>query len=235
MKYMGSKRRIWKYISPIILEGRTQNQYYVEPFCGGCNSIAQVEGNRIAADINPYLIGMWKGLLGEEIYPAEISRETFKEAQKAYRNKEYIKYSISDIGWIGYMSSYNGIFYHSYSGIGSDGRNYVRSSINNILKQLPLLDGVVFNCCSYDKLVIPGNSIIYCDPPYKGTKGYDMKFDHDKFYDWCFRKKEEGHRIYISEYSMPSDFKCVWSMDISNSLDRYSQQRGKRTECLFTI
>ncbi|WP_300227263.1 DNA adenine methylase [uncultured Bacteroides sp.] len=232
---MGSKRRIWKYISPIILEGRTQDQYYVEPFCGGCNSIAQVEGNRIAADINPYLIGMWKGLQGDEIYPVEISRETYMKAQKAYRNKEYTNYSVSEIGWIGYMSSYNGMFYRSYSGIGSDGRDYIKASMNNILKQLPLLDGVIFNCCPYDKLEIPENSIIYCDPPYKGTKGYDIEFDHDMFYDWCFKKNDEGHRIYISEYSMPPEFKCIWSMDISNSLDRYSKHKDNRKECLFTI
>lgn len=40
----------------------------------------------------------------------------------------------SEIGWIGYMASYNGIFYNSYSGIGSDGKDYVRASIENILK-----------------------------------------------------------------------------------------------------
>lgn len=235
MKYMGSKRRIWKYISPIILGDREENQFYVEPFCGGCNSIYQVDGNRIASDINPYLIGMWKGLQGDEIYPIEISKEAFDKAKKAYKKKDYINYSVSEIGWIGYMASYNGIFYHSYSGIGSDGKDYVRASIDNIMKQLPLMNGVVFNCCSYDKLEIPENSIIYCDPPYKETSGYGIKFDHEKFYDWCFKKKDEGHKIYISEYSMPPEFKCIWSKDVSNSLDRFSGKREKRKECLFTI
>ena len=64
---MGSKRRIWKYIAPIILKNREEKQYYVEPFCGGCNSICQVDGLRIAADINPYLIAMWKDLLHGEV------------------------------------------------------------------------------------------------------------------------------------------------------------------------
>ena len=56
MKYMGSKKRIWKYIAPIILENRKEGQLYVEPFCGGCNSISQVDGRRMAGDNNPYLI-----------------------------------------------------------------------------------------------------------------------------------------------------------------------------------
>ena len=37
MKYMGSKNRIAKYILPIILKDRLEGQWYVEPFCGGCN------------------------------------------------------------------------------------------------------------------------------------------------------------------------------------------------------
>lgn len=44
MKYMGSKWRIAKHILPIILEGRNDGQYYVEPFCGGCNMIDKVQG-----------------------------------------------------------------------------------------------------------------------------------------------------------------------------------------------
>lgn len=71
MRYMGSKRRIWKYIAPIILEGRKENQLYVEPFCGGCNSLSQVSGRRLASDVNPYLIAMWKSLLNDE--PQNIS------------------------------------------------------------------------------------------------------------------------------------------------------------------
>lgn len=235
MKYMGSKRRIWKYISPIILKDRKPEQYYVEPFCGGCNSIANVDGKRIASDMNPYLVEMWKGLLCGESYPDTISRETYNEAKDAYKKQDYTTYSISEIGWIGYMGSYNGLFYHSYSGIGSDGRDYVKASITNIMKQVPLLYGCEFSCCSYDSLEIPEHSIIYCDIPYKGTKGYGVKFDYPKFYEWCFSKKSEGHQVFISEYSMPAEFTCVWSMEISNSLDRYSMVRGKRTEKLFTV
>lgn len=85
MKYMGSKRRIWTHIAPIILKDRTENQYCVEPFCGGCNSIANVGGNRIAPDINPYLMAMWEGLLNGEVFPETITRETYNQARIAYR------------------------------------------------------------------------------------------------------------------------------------------------------
>jgi DNA adenine methylase len=62
MKYMGSKARFAKYLLPIILKERTEEQYYVEPFVGGCNIIDKVKGKRIASDNNKYLIALWKGL-----------------------------------------------------------------------------------------------------------------------------------------------------------------------------
>ena len=63
MKYMGSKARIKKEILPLILKNRTENQFFVDLMGGGMNLIDSVDGNRIANDLNFYLIEMWKELL----------------------------------------------------------------------------------------------------------------------------------------------------------------------------
>lgn len=55
MKYMGSKSRIAKEILPIMLKERGERTW-VEPFVGGANMIDKVEGKRIGADLNYYLI-----------------------------------------------------------------------------------------------------------------------------------------------------------------------------------
>ena len=55
MKYMGSKNRIAKEILPIMLKLRG-DRTWVEPFVGGGNMIDKVQGKRIGADINHYLI-----------------------------------------------------------------------------------------------------------------------------------------------------------------------------------
>ncbi|MCW0484672.1 DNA adenine methylase [Gaoshiqia sediminis] len=62
MKYMGSKNRIAKYILPIILENRTENQLYIEPFVGGANMIDKVTGERLGTDNNEYLIALLRAL-----------------------------------------------------------------------------------------------------------------------------------------------------------------------------
>lgn len=59
MQYMGSKRRIANDILPIILENIQPEQYYVEPFVGGCNMIDKVKHKfKIGSDNNQYLIAM---------------------------------------------------------------------------------------------------------------------------------------------------------------------------------
>lgn len=238
MRYMGSKRRIWKHISHFILKDRKDGQYYVEPFCGGCNSLCLVEGNRIACDINPYLIGMFQSLINGEkqIYP--ISREIYNDVRDCYRNKNN-KYSISEIGWVGYMASYNGRFFDGgYSGnnVKSKGggfRNYIDESILDIFNQLENLKDVDFYCCGYNELKIPKNSIIYCDPPYKNTKKYDnAEFDYDKFYLWCIEQYKCGNKIFISEYDMPKPFKEIWSMEVVCNINI---EKSRRIEKLFTL
>lgn len=37
-------------------------------------------------------------------------------------------------------------------------------------------------------------------------------FNGNEFYDWCRLQKAKGHQIFISEYRMPKDFKCVFKL-----------------------
>lgn len=107
---MGSKSRIAKYILPIILKDRKPAQYYVEPFCGGCNMIDKVDGFRIANDNNPYLIAMWKSLINGWIPPARIERNLYNEVRECY-NRHTDAFALDYIGWVGFMGSFNGRFF----------------------------------------------------------------------------------------------------------------------------
>ena len=211
---MGSKRRIAKHILPIILEGRKDGQYYVEPFCGGCNMIDKVPGNRIANDSNPYLIAMWEALSWGWDPPKAISREHYLDVRTSYK-KNSDEYPMHYVGWVGFVGSFNSKFFGGYSGhsvmnaIGR-ARDYIGESSRNILAQAPLLDGVQFTNCSYADMSIPPNSIIYCDPPYEGVTKYAYSINHDDFWAWCRERVAEGHDVFISEYNAPDDFIRVW-------------------------
>ena len=68
-------------------------------------------------------------------------------------------------------------------------------------------------------MIIPPNSIIYCDPPYAGVTKYAYSIDHEKFWAWCREKVAEGHDVFISEYNAPDDFVCVWEQEVRVCVD----------------
>jgi DNA adenine methylase len=233
MKYMGSKNRIANEILPIILKDRKENQWYIEPFCGGLGTFDKVNGNRIGADKNKYLIEMWKGLQENRDKPMEISKELYSRARTEYNNGTNIEFDDFLIGWIGWMGSFNGRFFDGgYSGKTAT-RDYIDEQIRNTLKQIELLNGAVFLNDDYFELEIPDNSIIYCDIPYKDTKQYSTSknFNHDKFWQWCRNMTKQGHKVFISEYQAPDDFICVWSKEVTNSMN--TTLTYKPTERLF--
>jgi DNA adenine methylase len=241
MKYMGSKARFAKEILPIILEGRTKMQFYVEPFAGGMNMIDKVKGFRIASDNNKYLIAMWLGINNGLDFPMEIDKELYSLARDTFRGKNENDMSDALIGWIGFMGSANGRFFDGgYSGksVTKDGsvRDYISESIRNIKKQIPYMKNVSFSSRSYDDLFIPSNSIIYCDIPYSGTKQYSTSkgFDHGLFWDWA-REKSQDNSVFISEYSAPDDFECIWEKQAKSSLSANGKFGGNKvsTEKLF--
>ena len=226
MKYMGSKARIAKHILPIILKDRKDGQWYVEPFVGGANVIDKVNGNRIGADSNKYLIALLQGLQVGWRPDIEPTKENY---DKVRENK--CEYSDRVVGYFGFLFSFGAKFFGGFVETKST-RDRVGESIRNGEKTGKSIKGITFTCGSYNKLTYPRDSIIYCDPPYAGTTKYKDNFDHDKFWEWCRDKVKEGHQVFISEYNAPDDFVCVWQQDLNVTIARNGKPK-KATEKLF--
>ena len=235
MIYMGSKARIAKDILPIILANRSEDQYYVEPFCGGCNTMAKVTGLRIANDVNKYLIEMFKALTTGWDPPSTIPVDCYEIARSCYKwDLDY--YPAHFIGWVGFMASFNGKFFAGYTGHECRDkrgvRDYIGESTRNILKQIPSLNGVTFENQDYSELAIPEKSIIYCDPPYANTTKYQYSIDHSRFWDWCREMVFRGHEVFVSGYEAPKDFICVWGKEVASGVSPGSSAT-KKSEKLF--
>jgi len=238
MKYLGSKRRLVNEILPIMFPYLKLGMSFVDAFCGGCSIIQHVPKsvNRIANDNNRYLIAMWKQLTNTTWQPIQtIPRELYDDVKKTWRNDDG-RYDDATIGWVGFMASRLGRFFDSgYSSHSCNGRDYIAESIRNISRQIDDLRGVQWQTGSYYSIKIPPQSLIYCDPPYRGTTTYTTShnFDYTHFYDWVRKMKQDGHTVFVSEYSMPSDFTCVWSKTITNSVS--TKKTYQVTERLFTL
>lgn len=225
MVYMGSKNRLAKELLPIITADLEEGMWYVEPFVGGCNMIDKVQHPlRLGADSNEYLMALLKYVQSGGELPEHIDKDEYLRVKA---NPEgYDKWYT---GFCGFIASRNGVFFSTYAGICNTQqgqRNYLREKRNNLLKQD--LSGIKLECCSYDELEIPDNSVIYCDPPYQATTGYKDAFDSAKFWDWVREKSKAGNKVYVSEYTAPDDFKYIWSKELSSSLSNTSKKSSEK-------
>lgn len=243
MKYMGSKSRIVPYIVPIIQDyiDKSTGGIYIEPFCGGCNVIRNVKASiRIASDKEKYLIAMFENLGRLKKLPEFVTKEHYSDVRNCY-NIGSKKYEDWYIGAIGYLASYNGRFFDGgYAGlvktkVGTT-RDYYAEAKRNIEHQAIDMKDVLFFCEDYQDLLknkkIPEiGAVIYCDPPYKGTKKYASRgFDHGKFWDWC-REQSKKNIVLVSEREAPEDFNCIWEQQVTRTID--NTKRVKSEEKLF--
>jgi len=235
MRYTGSKGRIAKDILPIILQDRKPDQWYVEPFCGGCNMLDKVTGKRVGNDLHVELIAYFKAVQNGWSPPERIYEEDYERIRKESKDpvlRAYVGFSFSFGGkYFGSIARHKAGIVGGYQSLEIENRNALRQ----LERQRKDLKGVVFYCGRYDCFSIPSKSLIYCDPPYRGTTGYkETKLNHNQFYDWCRFKKAQGHTIFISEYSMPKDFKEVWSKKVNMVMNQF-KGTTPTVEKLFTL
>ncbi|KPK89916.1 hypothetical protein AMJ80_09095 [bacterium SM23_31] len=233
MVYLGSKRRLAKHFLSIILNERrplswNQDQVYVEPFAGGCNMIEFVSGPRIANDINFYLIELFRAVQAGWIPPASVAEEQYYHI----RANPHL-YPPKLVGFAGIACAYNGIWFRTYAKNNRQD-NYANQGRKALLIQRPRLRGVRFTNCHYADLKIPPASLVYCDPPYQDSAGYDYnncQFDHEKHWQWVRDLEAHGHTVFVSEFKAPPDFECVKEVFLESSTKRCRD----RVERLFRL
>lgn len=85
---------------------------------------------------------------------------------------------------------------------------------------------------SYLDMEVPSNAVIYADPPYNKTRGYNgIIFDSETFYDWALHIPNP---IFISECEMPEDFIEVHQKDLRITLsNNETANKNLRSEKIF--
>ena len=231
MKYLGSKSKHAKHILPIILANRKENQVFCDVFTGGANIVDKIGGIRIASDINPYLICLLQSLQEGWVPPDSLSQQEYNSL-KDHQDLNPL------VAFAGFGCSFGAKWFGGYArGLNSknEPRNYALETKNNLLKQSPNLAGITFTCSSYDDLIVPANSLLYCDPPYFQTTKYRDKFDHEKFWQWTDYMINAGHSVFVSEYIAPKSWQCVWEKEVVASFDHNRGENPKKSiERLFT-
>jgi hypothetical protein len=106
------------------------------------------------------------------------------------------------------------------------------------LQNLQNLQSLTISKADYkDIFVSEPTTVIYCDPPYINTSGYEdaireSGFNHAEFYDWCEAQKG---LVVLSEYTAPADrFTCVWSKE-KRVLAAGAKCQSTKVERLFVV
>ena len=169
---------------------------------------------------------MWKAVESGWMPPRLITEEHYNNIKN---NKDFDK---KLTGYVGFALSFGGKWFGGYrrdkagqKGCIENMKKQSYSSWRSMLEQSKKIKGVKFVFSSFESLVIPENSLIYCDPPYQGTTKYKNNFDHEIFWEWCRVKIKQGHDVFVSEYSAPTDFVCIWEKSVSNSLVSKGKQK----------
>ena len=256
MRYCGSKKRYAKEFVPILMAAAKNEQTtFIDMCCGGCSILSEIPlCNKIGVDSNEYVIELWKKLRDNVIngypydgIPYDITEEQYQSIKQSYLDNDG-RHPKWLIGYVGNALSYgsawfNGFAKPNYNKRNSKGEpeNHCHESYNGLMKQLKEFkhfDNTKFVWASFEDYTVYGdNTVVYCDPPYFNTKKYMTDFDHNKFYDWCRRINATGVKVFVSEYEMPSDFKCIWQKEKKDGMGttKSGGQQNSYVEKLFTI
>ena len=233
MRYMGGKSRIAKEITKVMLELSDKREVYVEPFLGG-GAVAEHMCPHFEAkylsDAHEDLMLMWQALLEgweppEVVTPAEYA--ALRDAEPSALR-----------GFVGFGGSFGGKWFGGFAkgGFQANGepRNHQAESKRNLLKGAAKLRGAKVSAAGYQTLpTVPAAPLIYCDPPYAGTTSYSTdSFDSAAFWAKAQEWAEKGADVFVSEYSAPEGWDCVYVRDLKVSTNT-ADNRHTATEKLF--
>ena len=152
--------------------------------------------------------------------------------EEYYRVKANMDENPALTGFVGFGCSFGGKW---WGGLASNkkGDNYCARAERSLLKDLPGVKNATFTCLDYRDVEIPDGAIVYADPPYANTTGYTLgQFDTNEFWDYM-RQLSKRCEVYISEESAPDDFECIWSQELTRTLDYNKSNQPKKVEKLF--
>jgi DNA adenine methylase len=252
MRYSGSKKRFVKQLLPILLKGTNDDTLFIDAFGGGMNVVCAVPlKNKWAVEINCHVHALWGTIQGygiDNLYlpkdSNELTQEHYEDIRRQYiaNNNNYPNYLM---GFVGTCCSYGGAWFNGYAHFNpKKNEDHIKEAYNGLKKQVEefinlnstlFINGTYHDLGTNMSLDNPENTVIYCDPPYFETKKYESDFDHIAFWNWVRTMTKQGIRVYVSEYTAPDDFKCIWEARKKDGMGttKKGKKQNTKVERLF--
>ena len=212
MRYVGGKERIAKWVVENLLENKGGATRYVEPFVGGGAILTRMVDHFKtveAGDSHEDLILLLQAVAAGWLPPESVTKEEYAVAKNLPSSPLR--------GAIGFGSSWGGKWWGGYIGEQWDKFHQCyqpsRSSTTHraLLKAAPQLAKATFFHRSYDEWDVGDGDLVYCDPPYANTLGFNGTgcFDSAKFWDTARKWVEMGAIVIVSEEQGPDDWEVL--------------------------
>jgi DNA adenine methylase len=226
VQYLGGKTRIAQKLAAVINAARGPREFW-DPFCGGLSVSVALGGRGLVTDANPALIALYQAVADGWDPPEHVSEAEY-QAARALPDSDPRK------AFCGFGCSFGGKWFGGYAR-SAEGQKYAAGARNVLLRDIPALiaRGCRFLCVDF--LAIeprPTSSVLYLDPPYRGTISYGAlgRFDHDRFYARVAAWSRYTD-VFVSEYAFPWG-RIVWEGTPYKSL-RGTGNSGRAVERLY--
>lgn len=215
MAYHGGKQRIARYVADLI--NLFDGMPYYEPFCGSLAVSTLVKLRPMyLSDAHGPLIVMHKALQAGWRPPREVSEALHDQYRRTQPPDDPLT------AFIGFGCSFGGMYFKTYAREKTMARHseaararFATSAGRFFLGIHRTLKDAHFAQTGFEAIAPSEPSFIYCDPPYKGTEGFNgTSWDQYKFYDWL-RERAKTNLVLLSEYVAPRDFVMFREVPIS--------------------
>lgn len=232
MQYLGGKARLAKALVPYIHAELTKPGVtaYYEPFMGGGNVFCKVQTPlpKYGSDLHPELMALWTHVQAGGELPTVVTEADYTAARRGEGEAWWR-------GFVGFGCSFGGKWMGGFAR-GDNNRNYAMNARNGLNKFRSKLVGATLLCSHFQVATMwADHAVIYCDPPYAQTTGYQRGgFEHAFFWDWA-RAIAEHNIVLVSEYTAPEGVPCIAELPKKMGLRSKAAGQEVRTERLFRL
>ena len=192
-----------------------------EPYIRYCWSFGNKgNGYLYSKEIEPYKKAFWEFAVFKNPEPLRaygFNVDELLDLPTSYERRIAFRQYLAKMPFVDKKGSH---FYYKSS---EKYKGFDNNTMLDRLESLERLERLDFYQKDYKKVELPEPSecVIYCDPPYINSAGYDKQtlkngktsFNHGEFYDYVESLARQGYKVFISEYEMPKDrFKSVFSV-----------------------
>jgi len=236
MRYLGGKARLGgRIVQAILNDLGVKRLSLAVDLCSGAGGVthrlADVSDKVVAVEAHPGLVALHKAVQAGWVPPEHVTEAEYQALRLARKPVDpltaFAEFGCSFGGksWGGYARNEAG---------NTTARNYALNARRTVLKETrPNIDHTNADALAFET----DAEVVYCDPPYDGTTGYDAVAEVEAG-AWWYRLAtlaERGRACYLSEYAevppLGVEARLVWEAPTKEGL----RKAGARTERLWRV